>query len=267
MSEPVTYWQKNLDPKSFASDLSWNFPEQRQKTLAILGGNAQNFATEVRLSEFIARHYPFINQVQNLFPDSLKSKFPAALPNLTFFASTDSGSFKPSSELSESLKFVDFALLSGDFSKNSETAIAIVDALKNSPDTPTLLARDAVDLLAPDADLFIERENLALVASLAQLQKLFRALYYPKMLLLSNPLLPVVETLHKFTLSYPVSLLTFHEGKILAAKDGTVVSIDLEKTAYSPISLWSGEIATRAAVFQLFNPNKPLDSLIASVIQ
>ena len=264
LSNNLSYWQKGLDPTKFAADLSWNFPEQRQKTLAIVGGNSQNFATEVKLAEFINQKYPFLNSVKNLFPDSLKSKFPP-LPNLNFFDSTDSGSFKPSLNFRESLQSANYALLSGDFSKNSETAIAVAEVIQASPSVPTLLTRDTVDLLTPEAEVFITRENLTIIASLAQLQKLFRALYYPKMLLLSNPLLPVVETLHKFTLSYPLSLLTFHEGQILAAQNGTVCSVPLASTTYSPLSLWSGEVAARAAIFQLFNPSRALDSLLAAL--
>ncbi|MBQ6321029.1 hypothetical protein IJI17_02300 [Candidatus Saccharibacteria bacterium] len=264
MPDSANYWQKDLSPQNFAADLSWNFPEQRAKTLTILGGNSQNFSTEVKLAEFINHNYPFLQEVKNLFPASLKSKFPP-LPNLDFFDATNSGSFKPSPELRASLANADFALFSGDFSKNSETAIALAETLKNSPSTPVLLTRDTIDLLSPEADAFIERENCALVASLAQLQKLFRALYYPKMLLLSSPLFPVIETLHKFTLTYPVALLTFHDGQILAAKNGAVRSVPLAKTTYSPLTLWSGEVAARAAVFSLFNPSKPLDSLLAAL--
>ena len=33
--------------------------------------------------------------------------------------------------------------------------------------------------------------------------------------MLSAPLLNIVETLHKFTLSYPITILTFHEGNII----------------------------------------------------
>ena len=123
----------------------------------------------------------------------------------------------------------DFGLILGDLSKNSETALGISELIANSGSTPILLVRDSIDLVANESLNIIMKENLFIFASLAQLQKIFRALYYPKMLLLSQPLLPVIETLHKFTLSYPVSILTFHEGHFIAAQNGKVWKATLKK--------------------------------------
>lgn len=263
-----SYWQKSGEKLKLAENLSWNFPEQKSGSLTIIGGNSSSFATEVKLADFSLQLFPFLLEIKNLFPDALKSQFPP-LPNLTFCPSTESGSFAKSAELRSALNSSsatpNFALFSGDFSKNSATAIAISELIIASPQVPILLTRDTVDLVLSDAASFIERDNLFIVASLAQLQKLFRAVYYPKMLLLSQPLLPVVETLHKFTLSYPLTLLTFHEGEILCAKDGSIISITLDKTPYSPLSLWNGEIAAKIAIFSMFNPNKPLESTVAGL--
>ena len=110
-----------------------------------------------------------------------------------------------------------------------------------------------------------DRGNIIILASLAQLQKLFRSVFYPKMLLLSSPLVPVLEALHKFTLTYPVSLLTFHDQKIITAKNGKIISTDLAKTEYSPISLWDGRLAGKAAAFSLYNKNNHLESLNAAL--
>ena len=258
------FWHKNAELLNLAGELSWNFPEQKSGSLAIIGGNSSNFSTEVKVSEFVNLHFPFLKTVDNFFPDSLKSKLPS-LGNLKFFESSESGSFRRSPDFRSSLDGYEFALLLGDFSKNSETALAAAELLKFNPEVPTLLTRDAVDLLAEDAENFIERGNITLVASLVQLQKLFRAVYYPKMLLLSSPIFPIIETLHKFTLSYPVSILTFHEGQVICAHGGKVLSVDIEKTSYSPITLWSGEVAAKIVMFKMFNPGKPLDALVAGL--
>lgn len=265
MSTPAPYWTKNPDLRSIKDDLSWNFPEQRQGRLAIVGGNASSFSTEVRIAEYLNRSFPFLETVKNLFPDALKSKLPP-LPTLGFLPSTDSGSFADSPELRRSLDGSDFGLILGDLSKNSVTAIAIAEMIKTTPDLPLLLTRDATDLLLAEAENFITRDNLTLVLSMASLQKLLRALYYPRPILLSQPIFPVIETLHKFTLTYPVAILTFHEGKIICAESGKIATVDLEKTHYSPLTLWSGQLAASIAVFQMFNKNKKLDSLLASVL-
>lgn len=266
------YWTKNAEKLGYAKDLLWNFPEQRSGSLLILGGHSGAFSTEVKLADYISHTFPMVKNVHNLFPDSLKSKLPP-LVNLSFFNSTDSGSFANSSRFASALQNPPeaastpplFALLSGDFSKNSETAIAVSSLIKSSQNIPLLLARDSLDLVLTEGETLLNHSPLILVASLAQLQKLFRAVFYPKMLLLSSPLFPVVETLHKFTLSYPVALLTFHDGMILCAHNGQVCSEAIEKTSYSPLSLWAGELAAKIAVFSMFNPSKPLESLVAGV--
>lgn len=265
MPTPAPYWTKNPNLKNIKDDLSWNFPEQRQGQLAIVGGNASSFSTEVRIVEHINKSFPFLETVKNIFPDALKSKLPP-LPTLEFFASTDSGSFASSPELRRSLDGSDFGLILGDISKNSVTAIAITEMIKTTPDLPLLITRDAVDLIATEAENIITRDNLTLVLSMASLQKLFRALYYPRPILLSQPIFPVVETLHKFTLTYPAAILTFHDGKIICAESGNIVTVDLEKTHYSPLTLWSGHLAANIAIYNMFNKNKKMDSMLASVL-
>ena len=111
----------------------------------------------------------------------------------------------------------------------------------------------------------IERENLLFVGSAAQIQKLFRAVYYPKVLLLSMPLLPVVEALHKFTLSYPATILTLHQEQILIAKDGKILDIPLEKTNYTPISLVNSDLAAKIAANNLLINTAPLEATALSV--
>lgn len=259
--ENFKYWQKQDKP--LFSDLLWNLPEQKSGKLAIIGGNSQNFSTEAKVSEFCQHNFN-LESVTTILPDSLKSKLPP-LPNLIFTPATDSGSFKKSAELYSALASSDISVFLGDFSKNAETSIAISTALKTLA-TPAVITRDTVDLVADTAADFIEKDNLFIVASAIQLQKLFRALYYPKVILLSMPILPVVEVLHKFTLSYPTTILTFHENQILVAHNSKVISTSIEKTNYTPLSLWSGELASRIATLSLANPNLPLESTAAAVL-
>ena len=254
------YWTKQEKP--LFSELEWNFPEQKQGSIAIVGGNAQNFSSVNRVSQEIGRDFP-IRDIVCFLPDALRAKIPP-VAGIEFFPSTESGSFKKSSELTSALAKNDFNLLIGDFSKNSETAMAVAEAISSS-NKPILITRDTIDLVLNDALNLIEKENLFFVGSMAQMQKLFRAVYYPKVLLLSMPILPVIEALHKFTLSYPATILTFHAGQILVANRGKVISTAIEKTLYSPLSLWSGSLAGKIVTFNLFNPSKPLEATCAAI--
>ena len=107
-------------------------------------------------------------------------------------------------------------------------------------------------------------ENVTLMASMAQLQKLFRAVYYPKMLLLSQSLIQVAETLHKFTLSYPTKIITLHSDQILIAENGQVKAIQLAKTNYNALSFWQGEVAAKIVALNLYNPNNFINATISA---
>ncbi len=242
------------------NSLAWNIPEQKTGTINIVGGHSGGFFTPIQAAEYLTSSFP-IQNINLLLPDSLKNKLPNNLPGITLLPSTDSGSIAKSPQLSAYLSEANFSVLIGELSKNSATTIALAEAIKSS-DKPVLITRDSIDLLLPEMNSLIDREDLYIVGSLAQLQKLFRAVYYPKMILLSMPLIPVAEALHKFTLSYPTTILTFHNDQIIIANQGQVLALPLEKTTYSgqPIRLWSGDLACRIAALNLFNPNQKLEA-------
>ena len=115
-----------------------------------------------------------------------------------------------------------FSYVFVDLSKNQVTGRAVASACESS-DRPLLITRDSVDLVAENGpERLLMNEQLIIMGSLAQLQKMLRAVYYPKMLLLSQSLVQVTEVLHKFTLSYPAKIVTLHNGQILVAVNGTV---------------------------------------------
>lgn len=280
INSDLSYWRKQDKP--LFDNLIWNIPEQKTGHVAIIGGNSQNFSTVVRISEFINQTFP-IKTLTTVLPDALRGKLPP-LPNLDFLPSTESGSFAKSRQLELAFSNPNSTLIIGDLSRNSATAVAISDAIAKS--TPEIhpnfagdlqdsgensanllvLARDSVDLLAPEASNWLNRPNTIIIASMAQLQKLFRAVYYPRMILLSQPLIPTIETLHKFTLTYPVTLFTFHQDNIIVASAGEVSTTHLVDTNYSPISLWSGQLAARVTALNLYNPKQNFAATTAAVL-
>jgi hypothetical protein len=123
-----------------------------------------------------------------------------------------------------------------------------------------------VDLLAgfkPERSLM--NEKLIIFSSMPQLQKLLRAVYYPKVLLLTQSLMQVSEILHKFTLSFPVTVITLHDGQVLVSKNGLTHIIPLSKTGYSPLTIWNGELAAKITVMNLFNPDNVLNATTAAL--
>lgn len=262
INSDLSYWQKQEKP--LFEDLIWNIPEQKTGRISLIGGNSQSFHTIVRLSESLSQTFP-LRAVVTTLPDSLRISLPP-IENLNFAPSTESGSFAKSPALASAIIDADFTIIAGDLSKNSATAIAFSEALSPLENPHLLLTRDTIDLLAPSIAPLLNNRNLFLVASLVQLQKVFRSIYYPKMIMLSQPLVAIVETLHKFTLSYPATILTFHEENIIVAKDGNIITTNISKTPYTPISLWSGELAGKVAALNLYNPTKPLETTAAALL-
>ena len=245
------------------ADLRWNIPEQKRGKINIIGGNSQNFRTIIKASEFISASFP-IKDLEIILPDALKSKLPN-LPNFIFLASTESGSFQDKKELEEAINSADMNILIGDLSKNSVTGKAVLGASENSA-KPLIITRDTIDLISENhPDRLLMNPEVSFFLTTAQLQKLLRSVYYPKMLLLSQSLVQVTEILHKFTLSYPVSIITLHNEQVLVAKNGSVQALPLEKTGYSPMTFWFGEAVVKVAVYNLFNPNQFIEASISGL--
>lgn len=248
--------------KNPVEDLLWNVPERKQGVVNVVGGNGQNFRTPVKVAEYLAGKYP-VETVNVVLPEALRGKLPP-MENFKFLPATENGAFSGEG-LAEAINAADFNLIVGDLSKNTITGKAVVSACENA-EKPILITRDAVDLAAENGpEKMLLNENLIIFGSLMQMQKILRAVYYPKMLLLSQSLVQVAEVLHKFTLSYPVSMVTLHSGQILVAKDGKVKAVSVEKSGYSPMMIWSGELAAKIVALNLYNPGDFVKATLAAI--
>ena len=251
--------------KNLYEDLKWNIPERKQGVVNVIGGNSQRFRDEVKIAEYLSANYP-VEEVRLVLPESLRGKLPE-LPNILFLPATESGAFDESQELLDVFGSADYNLVLGDLSKNAVTGRAVASACRSS-EKMTLVTRDSVDLLAENApERVLMNENLAISGSVMQLQKLLRAVYYPKMLLASQSLVQVSEVLHKFTLSYPVGVVTLHDGQVLVAKDGNVKAVALSNSGYSPMMFWGGELAAKIVAMNLYNPSRFIEATVCAIWQ
>ena len=74
------------------------------------------------------------------------------------------------------------------------------------------------------------------------------------------PLMQLVETLHKFTITYPLTIVTLHRDTLIIAHGGEVVTTDWR----DPMRIWRGETAARAAAYLLWTPSQPLEAVATS---
>jgi ADP-dependent NAD(P)H-hydrate dehydratase / NAD(P)H-hydrate epimerase len=256
------YWKQQPAGSHLYPDIEWSKPEQKGLAgrLGIIGGNKLGFAG-------VAEAYQTatdtgVGQVRVLLPDALRQTIPPAITDAVFAPTNQSGSLTKDAiiEMNTVGEWAQSVLLIGDAGRSSETAIAYEEFVKKYQGQ-LVITRDAIDLLKNTPQILAERPNTLLVASFAQLQKLFQTLYYPKILTFSMQLTNLVEALHKFTITYPVTLVTLHKEVLLVTHGGNVTSTPWA----NPMAIWRGQTAAKATVYWLWNPGKPLEAVTTGV--
>lgn len=257
------YWQQQALDAPLFPDIEWNRPEQRTHAgkLGVVGGNKLGF---VAVGDSYATALATgIGQVRVLLPDVLKKTVPSTISDIVFGSSNPSGSLSRDAltQMKALGTWADSILLVGDAGRNSETAILYEDFVRYYQG-PLTITRDAVDLLLNASEVMVERDNTLLVVSFAQLQKIFSKVYYTKILTFSMQLQQLVETLHKFTITYPITVATYHQNQFIIASGGQVTTTPWG----NPMAIWKGSVATHAAAYWLWNPQKPLEATTASLM-
>lgn len=263
-----SFWLKQKKSAPLFPDVAWSKPERRDLAgkLAIIGGNSQAFAAvaAARQTAFSAG----VGEVKVILPESLKKTLPSAviaqLPDVLFVSAGPSGGFAATA-LQNWLATADWAdvvLFIGDSGANSETASLLETFLENNQNTPVVITRDAVDLIKHSSESTVRRGPTHLVLSFSQLQKLFRSVYYPKVLTFNQGVKQIVETLHKFTITYPATISLWHADYLCVANNGNVITTEFT----TPLRVWSGEVATKIAVWQVWQSD-PLRATATSWIE
>ena len=260
------YWKKQKKQPLFPNVDTWQ-PEQRRFAgkLLIIGGNRGAFFAVAKAME--TANKMGVGDVRALLPDSLRGKLPK-VPEIYYAKAEASGAFGKSAiqEMLLQTEWAEMVLIVGDLGKNAETSIAFAKYMKLC-DKPVFVVRDGVDVLTQDIMNWSMREEpMTVFATMSQLQKMLRTMYYPKVITLSMPMNQLIETLHKFTLSYALTIVTFHEGQIVIAHDGQVISEEIGDTDYTQITLWEGGLQARAAVLSLWNREFASEQVIARAI-
>ena len=256
------FWRQQTSEDPIHPDFSWKIPEKTSNrgNFLIIGGNSHSFSA-VSIAYKVALEVGAGN-IRLLLPDSLSKIVQKTTPDALFLPTNVSGGFSTKG-LPEALAAINWAnsvIFIGDTSQNSETALFLEQILLQT-DQKILIARDAIDLLKNLGENLMNRPNTILSASFAQLQKLFQSVYYPKVLTFSQNLTQVVENLHKFTLTYPVTIQLFHQDHLILASNGQIITQKYVKAT----DIWTGKLPTKSAVYQLWSDD-PLEALASSVV-
>ena len=248
------YWQKQGKTPLFPEVDSWP-PEQKRFAgkLLLIGGNKGSFFAVANAMQMAVKRGA--GEVRVVMPKSLKGKVPS-MPEIIFAEAEASGALGKSalSEILLQAAWADAVVVVGELGRNAETSVMMAEFLKIC-DKPIYLMRDAVDAAAADVmNWSLNETPVTLLATVPQLQKLLRTMYYPKMITLSMPTNQLVETLHKFTLSFEMTIMTYHNEQIIMAQNGEVITASMHDTGFTPINLWDGKAVVDTAILQLWNP-------------
>ncbi len=255
------HWRRQKFGESLFPDIEFSRPERRDQAgnLLIVGGNKLGFLGVANAFQIAAK--TGAGHVKVALPDALKKTLPPDMIEGIFTPTNPSGGFAKSGlvDLLAGCEWANGVLLIGDSGANSETAI-LYEELIAKTNRPLTITRDAIDLLRPASEKLINREKTHLIVSFSQLQKLFGAVYYPKVLTFSQQLTQVVDALRKFTVTYPVTITAFHQNNLMCAHGGEVVTQNFD----APALMWNGTVAAKSATYWLWTPEQPLESAVAS---
>lgn len=257
------YWHKQTLEKPLYPDIEWSKPEQRSARgrLGIIGGNKLGFISVAE--SYVTALKTGAGEVRVLLPDMLKKSIPPTMTEVVFGSTNPSGGLATDAlaEMKAVGEWSTGVLLIGDAGRNSETAILYENFVREYSG-PLTITRDSLDLLKNASAMVVERQDTLLVVSFAQLQKIFQSVYYPIILTFSMQLTNLVEALHKFTITYPVTISVLHQDTMIVASSGDVTTTPFTE----PMQIWRGQTATRAAVYWLWNQKKPIESISSSLM-
>lgn len=259
----MDYWRTQTTKKPLFENILWSKPDQPAQAgrIGIVGGTKSTFLAVSKAWQTIS---DLQVQASLVLPADLKPIL-KNLPGAEFSDTNPSGglSQKALPNLLALTNNTDGILLVGDAGKNSETSLLyekFINAVNDSP--PIIIARDAIELVSGSFNRLVNLPNAVLVMSFSQTQKLFRSVFYPTMLLFSMSIPKLVEAMHKFTITYPLTIVLFHQNQLFIAHNGQVVSTDFDKMG----DIWQGILPAKIACWCSWNPQKPLEATACAVI-
>lgn len=258
----MKFWRKQEPGDPLFPDIEWNKPERRDQAgkLGIIGGNKLGFLAVAESYQEALK--TGVGEARVVLPDALKKNVPSTMTDVLFAPTNQSGSLA-NEALSEALaleNWADVLLLCGDAGRNSQTSIVYEELIKKA-NIPVVLTRDAIDLVQNSFAEILENPHVVFIASLAQTQKIFRAVYYPKIITFSIQLAQLVDILHKFTITYPVTICVFHADNLIIAHGGEVVTQNWN----APMAIWRGTVGARAASYLIWSPEAPLAAISTAI--
>ncbi len=256
-----TYWHKQTSEPLFA-DILWSRPENKLHAgkLLIIGGNTHAFSAPAEAYQ-AAQEFG-AGSVRFILPESLKKTIGGVLPECEFAPITRSGSFSKLALASwlEHAQWADAVLVAGDLGRNSETAVLLESFLTKYSGHVTL-TKDSVEYFSSNPnEALAKRQKTMLVLTIAQLQKISRAMHTDIAFKFDTTAIELAENLHEFSKKFFGTLVIQHLDSIWVSHSGQVSSTTLQA---SP-EIWRVRAATKAAIWQIQNQSKQFEAITAA---
>lgn len=257
----MDFWQKQGSEPLFP-DLLWSRPETKRTAgkLLIIGGNLHNFSAPGQAYQ--AAVQAGVGTARVLLPEGLRKTIGAVLDNCEFAPMNKSGSFAKTA-LTEWLThaaWADGVILAGDLGRNSETAIVTEQFVKHYAGQLTI-TQDALDQFKDNPGDLFNRPKTTIVASFAQLQKVWPKITNDERVIkYGNSLAVNLDILQATASQLPVHLITKQHNDLIVLADGRI------STTNNQDEIWRVTTAASAAVWWLQNPSKAFEALTSSLI-
>lgn len=238
------YWVKQATDKPLFPDFEWDRPERKDQAgkLLIIGGSTGSFKGAAEA--YSIANDAGIGEVKALIPESLR-KITKDLPDISYAPSNSSGSFSVQSAeiMTYASLWADGVILSGEYGRNSETSISLSSLVKSYGGF-LFITKDGVDILHSEFKNIAQRNNVFIICSYSQLQKIAIDLKDEVPFKYSDPLTKVVEHLHEFTINNKFNIITKHADYLIASTNGQIITTERKDLD----ELWCLRIATILAV-------------------
>ena len=252
------YWQKQ-GKEALYGDLQWSRPVNKTSAgkLLIVGGNLHGF--NVPAMAYSVALKAGAGTVRVVLPDALQKTISKIFAEAEYAPSTASGSLAAQAYASivDLATWADALLLAGEFGRNSETSI-LIEKIVSELRLPMVVAGDILDELLSNKTA-LAKSNLVICPEFNQLQKMATNFKFTKPFTITMTLLKYVETLHEFSDSNKLTVLTSYSGSIFVAHEGRLSS--------TKTSIRLNDAATRASVWYMQNPQKKFEALTTSLVE
>lgn len=256
-------WQKQQLSKPIYDNLVWARPESKAMAgkITIIGGNRFDISIPAQSYTFATQQG--IGSCHVVMPQAAKKILPGVHADITFAPSNPSGSFGQKSlvDLQNYATSADCTLLAGGLGRNSETAIVLENLVKQSG--RFVVSADAVDYFTHQPFLLLDRENTAIIASFAQIQKIMQNVGTIKPITFDMGPVAIADALQSFTVAHQSLIAVEHNGTIFCAISGEVISTSLP----NPPKAWRTQTASAIAVWWAQNPGQLLPAAATAITQ